>query len=86
MLSHHCPGRCIRRRHLDHDLDPKHRRQVLRSMLAGQRHLQRSQPAALMGDNIGSCAAQQKSSSHRHRELREPVLALVLAVLLPDQA
>ena len=86
MLPHHRPGRSIGRWHLDHDLDPEHRRPVLRSVPTGQRHVQRSQLAALVGDDACSCAAQQESSSDRHRKLCESVLALVLSVLLPDQA
>jgi hypothetical protein len=39
-----------------------------------------------MGDDLGASSSQQESSFDRYCKLRQPMLALVLTILLPDQA
>ncbi len=56
----------------------------LRSHPTRQRHLQRLELAAILGDDVGHCTSKQEGGLDRHCKLCQPMLTLSLATLLPD--
>lgn len=86
LLSHRRPDRDLSRRHLHHDLDSEHRRPLLWSRPVGQRHVQRPQLAAELGDDLGPGTPKQESGADCHCQLREPMLSLVFTILFPHCA
>lgn len=86
LLPHRGPRNFLRRRLCHLDLDAERWCTLLWRDTPGQWHLQRPQPATLLGDHSCSRPACEESRAGRYRQLCQPVLALVLAPLFPEKS